>query len=152
MDGKTGPSNHARREERGRREKRRGATKTQRRRNKRVLVVDDEETVGIGMTEMLADAGYEAAYVTSGREALEEVRKKPYSLVFMDMVMPGLDGLETFRHIREIEPDTPVVLFTGYFKDADSSIYEGVREGMIDEYIRKPFFSEEIIKTARKYA
>jgi len=151
MDGKADPSNHTQRAERGRRDKWKGAQKA-RLKKKRILVVDDEETVGIGMSEMLSDAGYESGYVTSGSEALDAMRKAQYSLVFMDMVMPGLDGLETFRHIKEINPDTPVVLFTGYFKDADSAIYEGVREGMIDEYIRKPFFSEEIIKTARKYA
>jgi hypothetical protein len=44
------------------------------------------------------------------------------------------------------------VLFTGYFKDADRAIFQGVKEGMIDEFIRKPFFTEEIVLTARKYA
>jgi len=51
-----------------------------------------------------------------------------------------------------LNPEARVVLFTGYFKDADKSIYEGVREGMIDVYIRKPFFTDEIVQTARKYA
>ncbi len=119
---------------------------------KRILIVDDEETVGIGMSEMLKDAGYEARYVTSGKEAVEEVKHSRYSLIFMDMVMSGMNGLETYRQIRKFNHDARVVLFTGYFKDADRVIYEGVREGMIDLSIRKPFFAEEIIKTARKYS
>lgn len=119
---------------------------------KRILIVDDEETVGIGMSEMLKDAGYEARYVTSGKEAVEEVKHSRYSLIFMDMVMSGMNGLETYRQIRKFDLDARVVLFTGYFKDADRVIYEGVREGMIDLSIRKPFFAEEIIKTARKYS
>ena len=118
---------------------------------KSVLIVDDEETVGIGMSEMLRDAGFDAAYVTSGKEALKAVASKPYGLVFMDMVMPDMNGLETFRSIRRLNPEARVVLFTGYFKDADKEIYEGVREGMIDMYIRKPFFSDEIVDAARKF-
>lgn len=119
---------------------------------KRILIVDDEETVGIGMSEMLKDAGYEAKYVTSGKEAVEEVKHLSYSLIFMDMVMSGMNGLETYRQIRKFNRDARVVLFTGYFKDADRTIYDGVREGMIDLSIRKPFFAEEIVKTARKYS
>lgn len=119
---------------------------------KNILIVDDEETVGIGMSEMLRDAGFDASYVTSGEKAIEAMTLRPYGLVFMDMVMPGMDGLETFRSIKKLNPDARVILFTGYFKDADRSIYEGVREGMIDVYIRKPFFTDEIVQTARKYA
>lgn len=125
---------------------------TERRELKKVLVVDDEETVGIGMSEILKDAGFEAVYVTSGHEALEAVEGSSYSLIFMDMVMPVMNGLETFRKIKHITPSSRVVLFTGYFKDADRAIYQGVKEGMIDEYIRKPFFTDEIVHTARKYA
>ena len=119
---------------------------------KKVLLVDDEESVGIGMSEMLKDAGFDARYVTSGPEAVKEVENVEYSLVFMDMVMPGMNGLETFRLIRRRKPETRGVLFTGYFKDADKAIFDGVREGMIDVYIRKPFFHDEIVSTAVKYA
>lgn len=117
-----------------------------------VLIVDDEETVGIGMSEMLKDAGFNAIYVTNGSDAVVEAQKSQYSLIFMDMVMPGMNGLETFRNLKKVSPATRVVLFTGFFKDAENTIYQGIREGMIDEFIRKPFFAEEIISTARKYA
>jgi len=119
---------------------------------KRVLIIDDEETVGIGMSEMLKDAGYAARYVTSGKAGVNVLKDTEYSLVFMDMIMPGQGGLETYREIKKIRPGVKVVLFTGYFKDADRDIFQGVKEGMIDAYIRKPFFSEEIVSTASKYA
>lgn len=120
--------------------------------NSRILVVDDEETVGIGMSEILKDEGFEAAYVVSGRDAVQAVKETPFNLVFMDIVMPGMNGLDTFREIRKARPNTRVILFTGYFRDAEDMILQGIREGMIDEFIRKPYFADEIIRSARKYA
>jgi len=118
----------------------------------RILVVDDEETIGIGMSEILKDEGFEAAYVVSGRDAIQAVKEVPFNLVFMDIVMPGMNGLETFREIKKRRPGTAVVLFTGYFRDAEDVILQGIKEGMIDEFIRKPYFADEIIRSARKYA
>ncbi|MDO8426730.1 MAG: response regulator [Deltaproteobacteria bacterium] len=117
----------------------------------KVLVVDDEETIGIGMSEILKDVGFEAAYVVDGRQAVEEVKDKPYGLVFMDIVMPGMNGLDTFREIKKIRPEIKVILFTGYFRDAEGVILQGIKEGMIDEFIRKPYFADEIVKSAKKY-
>ncbi|MEK6759687.1 MAG: response regulator [Deltaproteobacteria bacterium] len=117
-----------------------------------VLVVDDEETVGIGISEILEDAGFNAGYVTSGKEALSAIMSGRYSMVLMDMVMPGMNGLDTFREIKKTSPEIKVILFTGYFKDADKVIFEGVREGMIELFIRKPFFADEIVEAAKKYA
>jgi CheY-like chemotaxis protein len=118
----------------------------------KVLVVDDEESVGLGMSEILKDEGFEAGFVINGVDAVEEVRKNGYRLVFMDIIMPGMNGLETFREIKKIRPETRVILFTGYFRDAEDVILQGIREGMIDEFIRKPYFADEIVRSARKYA
>jgi len=117
-----------------------------------ILIVDDEEAVGLGMSEILKDEGFEAAYALNGGEALEALRTKQYSLVFMDMIMPGMNGLEAYREIKKIRPQTKVILFTGFFRDAEDVIMQGIKEGMIDEFIRKPYFADEIIRSAKKYA
>lgn len=117
-----------------------------------VLIVDDEEAVGLGMSEILKDEGYEAAYVLNGGEAVEAMRAKPYSLVFMDMIMPGMNGLEAYREIKKVKPQVKVILFTGFFRDAEEVIMQGIKEGMIDEFIRKPYFADEIIRSVKKYA
>jgi len=117
----------------------------------KILIVDDEETIGLGVSEILKDEGFEAAYVIDGFKAVEAVKKKNYDIVFMDIVMPGMNGLETYREIKKIRPAAKVILFTGYFKDAQDVISRGINEGMIDESIRKPYFTDEIIRAARKY-
>lgn len=117
-----------------------------------ILIVDDEEAVGLGMSEILKDEGYEAAYALNGKDAVVALNAKPYSLIFMDMIMPGMNGLEAYREIKRIRPQTRVILFTGFFRDAEDVIMQGIKEGMIDEFIRKPYFADEIIRTARKYA
>lgn len=118
----------------------------------KVLVVDDEESVGVGMSEILKDEGFEAAYVISGMDAVEAVKKDDYRVVFMDMLMPGMNGLDAFRQIKKIRPGANVIMFTGYFRDAEDVIIQGVKEGMIDEFIRKPYFADEIIRSAKRYA
>ncbi len=116
-----------------------------------ILIVDDEESVGLGMSEMLKDQGYEAEYVVNGEEALDAVKERDFSLIFMDIIMPGMNGLETFREINRVRPGATVILFTGYFRDAEDVILKGVEEGMVDEFIRKPYFADEIIRSVRKY-
>ena len=118
----------------------------------KVLVVDDEESVGVGMSEILKDEGFEAAYVISGFEAVEAVKKEDYRIVFMDMLMPGMNGLDAFRQIKKLRPGAKVKMFTGYFRDAEDVIIQGVKEGMIDEFIRKPYFADEIIRSAKRYS
>jgi ActR/RegA family two-component response regulator len=53
---------------------------------------------------------------------------------------------------RAVLNDAKVIIFTGYFRNAEDVILQGIREGMIDEFIRKPYFADEIIRTARKYS
>lgn len=118
---------------------------------KSILIVDDEESVGLGMSEMLKDVGFDATYVVNGKEAVKAVGGKDYRLIFMDIIMPGMNGLETYREIARISPETTVILFTGYFRDAEDVILKSVKEGMVDEFIRKPYFADEIIRSVQKY-
>ncbi|MFQ5441318.1 MAG: response regulator [Thermodesulfobacteriota bacterium] len=117
----------------------------------KILVVDDEESVGIGLSEILKDEGYDATYVVDGNQAVDAFKQHPYGLVFMDIIMPGMNGLDTYREIKKVSPEAKVILFTGYFRDAEDVILQAVKEGMIDEFIRKPYFADEIIRSAKKY-
>lgn len=79
-----------------------------------VLVVDDDAVVGRSFDRVLSDKGYEVSTVLSGEEAMDSIRESDYDVVFTDIKMPGMDGLEVTERIKERCPWTPVVVITGY--------------------------------------
>jgi CheY-like chemotaxis protein len=81
----------------------------------RVLVIDDDEIVGKSFDRVLTDKGYNVTKASNGEEGLKDVNSsEDYDVVFTDIVMPGMDGLEVTKQIRERCPWTPVVVITGY--------------------------------------
>lgn len=79
-----------------------------------VLVVDDDERIREVMVEALATRQRDVLAAASGEEALEIVKKTSVDLVLLDLQMPGLDGVETFRELQRLRPGVPVVIVTGY--------------------------------------
>lgn len=116
-----------------------------------ILVVDDEKVVGIGFQRELSEASYNVDTVLSGEEAVKAVGKKRYDIVFIDKVMPGIDGIETCREIMKIRPDSICIFMTGRF-DKESSIKEAqfMAAGGKTYYLYKPFASGEILDVVKK--
>jgi signal transduction histidine kinase len=85
-----------------------------RRRDGRVLVVDDNEDVGIFAETLLEELGYTVVRAASGEEALDLSRSQAFDLVFTDVVMPGMSGLQLANLLREEKPALPVILTTGF--------------------------------------
>ena len=110
----------------------------------RILVVDDE----IGMCEflefMLRDEGYEVESAHSGQEALEKLAEKDYSLILADIKMPGMDGLEMLRRIREIDSDAVVIVMTAY-ASLDTAV-KAIKYNAYD-YLVKPFDDTDKVLT-----
>lgn len=79
----------------------------------RVLVVDDEPFVASAMCRMLERAGYRAEDVLNATEAIERLRGRSFDAILSDVSMPGLDGLALLERVRHIDPELPVILFTG---------------------------------------
>lgn len=103
--------------------------------SKRVLVVDDEDVVCQSYERVLSNAGFEVAKAHSGAEALEQVSRSDFDVVLADLKMPGMDGLEMVSRVREIYPQMPVVVITG-FPSADT-LNEAARLG-VNDYLTKP--------------
>src|SRR2546425_2022527 len=112
-----------------------------------VLVVDDEPLVRALLTDALQIEGFNVVTAASGLTALDHVASSTFSSAILDMRMPGLDGMETLRRLRELAPRLPVIVLTGY-GDIPSAV-ETMRLGASD-YLTKPARPEEIGLAVRR--
>ncbi len=113
---------------------------------RKVLVVDDDAVVSRSFDRVLTkDKGYVVITAQSGAEALEKMRTQKYDLVFTDIKMPGMDGVELAEQVKAKQPWTPVVIITGYGTTANESRAKAV--GVAD-FMRKPLSPEMIEESA----
>ncbi|WP_437675688.1 response regulator [Sorangium sp. So ce131] len=110
---------------------------------RRVLVVDDEEGMRATLAANLELEGYEVAEARDGAHALELVRQQRFALVISDVRMPGLNGVETFREMKRIQPELTVVLMTAFA--LEQLVEEGISEGVY-AVIHKPFSMEHLVR------
>ena len=113
-----------------------------------ILVVDDEEMALTLVKQLLCTAEYHVTTAQSGFECLDLFRRRPhaYQLVLLDLTMPFMDGEETFQRLREIRPDVPVVLCTGFIQ---AERLDGLMKAGLTGYLRKPVAPEEIVSNVR---
>jgi len=107
-----------------------------------VLVVDDDPTVAEVVVGYLRRAGIAAAHVSDGPAALASVAAQVPDLVVLDLMLPGLDGLEVCRRLRASHADLPVVMLTAKGDEADRVL--GLEVGA-DDYVSKPFSPRELV-------
>src|SRR6266508_6709566 len=114
----------------------------------RVLIVDDHPVTRDGLRSALStsDDVEVVGESSNGEEAVEAVKELSPEVVFMDVRMPGMDGLETTRVIRDIAPDTKVILFT--IEESRAAIADAIRAG-VSGYLLKDVSASELIKAAR---
>jgi DNA-binding NtrC family response regulator len=111
-----------------------------------VLVVDDEVSV-LETLEIILEEQYKVLKAATGKEALEKITNESIDLVFLDIAMPDIDGMEILRRIKELDPDLPVIMATA--TDSARMAVKAMQLGACD-YIAKPFDVEEVIMLARK--
>ncbi|HEY2717800.1 MAG TPA: response regulator transcription factor [Solirubrobacterales bacterium] len=110
---------------------------------RRVLVVDDEPTIVEIVGRYLERAGYEAAGAADGFQALEAAATARPDLVVLDLMLPGIDGIEVMRRLRELPgPPLAVILLTARGEESDRLV--GLRQGA-DDYVVKPFSPAELV-------
>jgi len=114
----------------------------------RILAVDDTKDNLILVQTILESEGYEIDLVSDGKSALQYVEQSPPDLILLDVMMPGMDGYEVTRRIRqnpEIKSYIPILLITAFH---ESSVVEGLDAGA-DDFIRKPFDTDELLARVR---
>lgn len=109
----------------------------------RILMVDDEEDLVKTMVNRLNKRNIKTTGVLSGEEALETIKKDVFDIVVLDVKMPGIDGIETLRELKKIDPGIEVILLTGH-ASVDAAL-DGMKLGAY-EFLMKPCKLEELIE------
>ena len=107
----------------------------------RILIVDDEDIVVRSTVRILEGAGHLLTTARDATEALRELAQAPFDLAILDIMMPGIDGIELLRRIKEAYPDTEVIMFTGLAQVATA--VDCMKLGAID-YVSKPFDPDQL--------
>jgi two-component system response regulator HydG len=109
-----------------------------------ILVVDDLRSMRLTLGGILEDKGHNVVTVEDGYQAIEAVRKKHFDAIFMDIKMPGINGVQTFREVKKIDPKAVVIMMTAY--SVEDLVKEAVEEGAY-AIVYKPFDIDKIIAT-----
>jgi len=106
-----------------------------------ILLIDDDRGIRDLLEEFLEERGYEVEAIGDGRDVIGIIKAKVFDVVIVDLKMPGMDGIEVLKRIKQLDPDTVVIIMTGY-ASLETAI-QAIREGAYD-YITKPFQLEEM--------
>src|SRR3989338_461123 len=113
----------------------------------RILIADDEDSLRWVLEKGLKQVGYRVAAVKDGEAALQEAGSEPFDLIFLDIRMPGMDGLTLLGKIREVRPDAQVVIMTAH--GTMETAIQAMQRGAYD-YLAKPFDLDELFLLAER--
>ena len=111
----------------------------------RILIVEDEPAIAEAVEYALKAEGFEVEAVDNGNTALEQARARPYDLLVLDLMLPGLSGVEVCRRLRDESP-VPILMLTA--KDGELDRVLGLEVGA-DDYVTKPFSVPELVARVR---
>ncbi|MHC1758731.1 MAG: response regulator [Negativicutes bacterium] len=106
-----------------------------------ILIVDDEKNIQFVITKCLEDAGYGVVTASDGESALTKIGKESFSIVILDIKMPGMDGLQVLQRIKALVPEQRVIMITAH-GTIDTAV-EAMKLGAMD-YLQKPFTPEDL--------
>lgn len=113
-----------------------------------ILIADNEEAIRDSLNMVLEDEGYRCTVVQDGKEAIKVVQSKRFDLIILDLIMPEMSGIQVLRKLKEIKPDTPVLIMSSYF-DWDLAA-QAMSLGAL-HYLIKPIDFEELIHYLKEH-
>jgi two-component system, NtrC family, response regulator HydG len=108
-----------------------------------ILVVDDDVDNALSLGELFELEGHSVSIVHSGRDAIEKYNTQNFDIAFMDVMMPGMNGVESFLEIRRMKPQAKVYMMTGY--SVEELLRQAVRNGAMG-VLEKPFEAGEVLR------
>ena len=117
--------------------------------SERIIFVDDEEALAMLGNNLLSKLGYEVSSFTNSSDALQAFREAPdnYDLIITDMTMPVMTGVELARKVKQVKPDIPIIICTGFSENLDK---QRANEMGICAYLTKPVLQKDLAHTIRK--
>ena len=115
--------------------------------NSRILIVDDDKGICELLSTLVEGEGFEALAAQDGEMALKMVRSEDPDLLLLDIIMPGMDGMELLRQAKDLDRELPVVLITGY-ADVPGAV-KAMKAGAYD-YLPKPFNVHEVMRVIHR--
>lgn len=112
-----------------------------------ILVVDDNKDFADVFCDILKANNYKAACCYGGRQALELVKDNTFDIIFLDIRMPDMDGIQTLKEIKKLRSDTAVIIMTGY--SVDEMVHKAL-EAKASEIIYKPFEIEKVLSLLKE--
>ena len=112
-----------------------------------IQIIDDEPIIHEVLGQLLISEGYEVEPSSSGEEGLAKFSSRPPDLILLDLLMPGMDGIEVLKRIRKIDPLAAIIIITAY-ASVESAI-EAMKIGAFD-YVQKPFKNDDLLLTIRR--
>jgi len=107
-----------------------------------ILVVDDLKGMRVTLGGILEDEGHNVVLAENGYQAIEAAKQTSFDLIFMDIKMPGINGVQTFREVKKINPQAAVIMMTAY--SVEDLVREALEEGAY-AVVYKPFDIENIL-------
>lgn len=112
--------------------------------SKKILVIDDDAAIRKSFQLALEDTEFEVETAESGIKGIQHEQERPSDLIYLDLKMPGLNGVETLREIRKIRPTTPIYIITAFHAEFFDQLKEAEENGIPFEILRKPISGEQI--------
>ena len=115
----------------------------------KILVVDDQRGIRLTLSAIMEGQGYDVTQVEDGYQAIEAVTNTAFDLVFLDIKMPGINGVQSYREIKKLSPGSAVVMMTGF--SVEDLVREALEEGA-NSVIYKPFQVEKVLRLVESYS
>lgn len=115
----------------------------------KILVVDDNKDFADVFCDMLKSNNYKAESCYGGTQALEIIKDGEIDIMFLDIRMPDMDGIETLKEVKKLKPDTTVIMMTGY--SVDELVHRAIEENASD-IIYKPFEIDKVLSLIQSKA
>jgi two-component system response regulator PilR (NtrC family) len=112
-----------------------------------IHLIDDEPVIHDVLGQLLTSEGYEVEISASGEEALEKFPSQSFDVILLDLLMPGMDGIEVLRRIKKVDPMASVIIITAY--GSVESAIAAMKIGALD-YVQKPFKHDDLLRTIEK--